>query len=172
MWQRRAWLVVISLIAAAMTFTVLKPVARAASCDGLSHIGCHDGVDQSGRTPGALYDAAVEGLREARTPSERDLARRAMRDAFDPSMSNPRAVECNNNPGRAGSFAACVAGTGPEPGLTMVIACQQSLDDGRVLVDGSKLPSAANYKVVRYQPRSSEMGWSHGTCEIVFTGRH
>ena len=135
-------------------------------------MGCYEGVDQSGRSPGALYDAAAEGFKEARTPFERDLARRAMRDAFKPSMSNPRAVECNKSLGGAESFAACVAGTGPEPGLAMVIGCQQNIADGRVLLDGRSLPAGARYKVVRYQPRSTEAGWSHGVCEIVFAGRH
>ena len=143
--------------------------AKAAYCSGASHMGCYEGVDPSGRTPGAMYDAAVEGLREARTPAEREVAHRAMRDAFNPTMSDPRAVECNKSPGPAGSFAACVAGAGPRPGMAMIIDCQQDLDDGRVLVDGRVLPAGAHYKVARYRPQSTDPGWSHGTCEIVFT---
>lgn len=143
--------------------------ARAVSCSGASHIGCSEGIDQSGRSPGGLYNAAVEGLKEARTPGERALARRAMRDAFDPKMSNQRAVECNGNPGTDRDFFACVAGIGPAPGMRMTVSCQQNLSDGRVLMDGRVLPAGAHYKVVRYQPASTDDGWSHGSCDVEFT---
>jgi hypothetical protein len=159
----------IPALLAVTALTVMPRAAVAAYCSGGSRMACSEGVDRSGRTPGAMYDAAAEGLREARTPAEKELARRAMRDAFDPSMSDPRAVACNRNPGPPGSFAACVAGTGPRPGLAMVLECQQNLSDGRILVDGRSLPAGARYRVVRYRPRAADPGWSHGTCEIVFT---
>ena len=152
----------------ALSITVTNG-ANAAHCDGASHISCHEGIDQSGRSPGALYDAAVEGLRESRMGAERDLARRAMKDAFDPAMSNPRAVECNQASNRNSSFAVCMTGSGPAPGLKMSIPCQQNLDDGRLLVNGPSLPTGAHYKVTRYQPRSNETGWSYGVCEVTIT---
>ena len=143
--------------------------AYAVACSGASHIGCSEGIDQSGRSPGALYDAAVEGLKEARTPGERALARRAMRDALNPKMSNQRAVECNRNPGASRDYFACVAGAGPAPGLRMIISCQQNLSDGRILVDGQVLPAGTRYEVVRYQPSSTDNDWSHGSCDVEFT---
>lgn len=143
--------------------------SRAAYCEGASHVTCYEGVDQSGRTPGGRYNMAVEGLAEARTPAEQALARRAMKDALDPSTTNPRAVECNQPSMKGRSFAACMAGPGPSPGLRMNIPCQQNLDDGRLLVDGQNLPTGSHYKVTRYQPSSNEMGWSHGMCEIVLS---
>lgn len=152
-----------------LTFTTTKTeLASAAYCDGASHIGCYEGVDQSGRSPGGLYDAAVEGLKGAQTESQRALARKAKKDAFDPKMSNQRAVGCNRNPGAGRDFSACVASEGPAPGLRMTIECQQNLSDGRVLVDSRVLPAGAQHKVVRYHPTSTGGGWSHGTCEVEF----
>lgn len=153
------------------TLFVSSSEAQGAFCEGASHIGCFEGVDQSGRSPGALYNVAVEGLKEARTMDERALAHRAIKDAFDPKMSNQRAVECNRNPGAIRDFAACVAGTGPAPGMKMTISCQQNLSDGRVLVYGLVLPAGARYKVLRYQSASTNNGWSYGSCELEFTRR-
>ena len=106
------------LIAFLGLVAILLPLhsARAAYCEGASHMGCYEGVDPSGRTPGAMYDAAVEGLKEARTQAERALAQKAMRDAFNPRMSNPRAIECYQNPGPNRDFAACVQGKALLPG--------------------------------------------------------
>ncbi len=158
-----------TLIGACVSLMLSMEQVHAAYCDGASHITCYEGIDQSGRTPGQRYDMAVEGLTEAKTNTERELARRAMKDALDPSTSNPRAVECNQPFIKGRSFSACMAGKGPASGLTMNIPCQQNLDDGRLLVDGQSLPTGSHYKVTRYIPSSNEMGWSHGTCDIVFT---
>lgn len=143
-------------------------VTRAAFCDGASHIGCHHGVDRSGRSPGALYDAAAEGLREARTPAERALARKAMKDAFDPAMSDQRAVACNRSPGQ-GSFQQCFHGSGPAPGLRMTLPCQQNISDGRILVDRRYLPMASRFRITHYYPDTpNNVGWTHGKCDIIF----
>ncbi len=75
MFQGRATQAGICVIAAAFSCLVSTYTAKAAHCDGASHMGCYEGVDQSGRSPGALYDAAAEGLREARTPAEHDPER-------------------------------------------------------------------------------------------------
>lgn len=156
------------ILAVAMLITCSQ-IAHAAYCEGASHVTCYEGGDQSGRSSGERYNIAVEGLSEARTPSEQELARRAMKDALDPSTANPRAVDCNQPSIKKRSFSTCMAGSGPTPGLKMSIPCQQNLDDGRLLVDGQNLPTGSHYKVIHYQPSSNEMGWSHGMCEIIFT---
>lgn len=50
------------------------------------------------------------------------------------------------------------------PAIEMVISCQQNLSDGRILVDGTMLPTNARYTVRQYTPRRSEAGWSYGEC--------
>jgi hypothetical protein len=70
--------------------------ASAAYCEGVSHVACYEGTDPSNRSQDAKYNMAVEGLREARTPQERGLALKAMRDAYDPPL-NPNAMNiCNS----------------------------------------------------------------------------
>ena len=61
----------------------------------------------------------------------------------------------------------CIAAT--QPPIEMVIGCQQSLSDGRILVDGRMLPVDARYVVRQYRPQRSEGGWSHGECRIAIT---
>jgi hypothetical protein len=141
----------------------------AAHCEGGSHISCAEGIDRSGRSPGALYDAAAEALREAQTPAQAALARKAMRDALNPAMSDPRAVACNGAGGGPQAFQACMAGPGPTPGLQMTMQCQQNLLDGRILVaDGRLLPAGAQFKITHYRPNGPYgNGWTRGECEIT-----
>lgn len=139
----------------------------AAYCAGASHMGCYEGVDRSGRSPGALYDAAAEGLREARTPAERDRARRAMKDAFNPAMSDQRAIEYNRVGGGPERFQRCMQGPGAPPGVTITVPCQQNLVDGRILVDGHFLVAGVRFNVSHCRSQSSSGdGWSHGECLI------
>jgi len=56
-----------------------------------------------------------------------------------------------------------------EAGIKMTIPCQQSLSDGRILVDGTLLPSGARYKVLSYKPKTSDNGWSSGECVLDIT---
>jgi len=62
-----------------------------------------------------------------------------------------------------------LSGAAGAAGIKMTIPCQQNLNDGRILVDGTFLPSAARYKVLSYTPKSSDGGWSHGECQLDVT---
>jgi hypothetical protein len=131
-------------------------------------MSCVEGIDRSGRSPGGLYDAAAEALREAQTPEQAALARKAMKDAFNPVMSDPRAIACNGMGGGPKAFQACMAGPGPTPGLQMTMQCQQNLSDGRLLIaDGRLLPAGAHFKITHYHPEAVGDGWTHGECEIT-----
>jgi hypothetical protein len=142
--------------------------ALAAHCEGVSHMSCVEGIDRSGRSASGLYDAAVEALREAQTPEQRALARKAMKDALNPAMSYKRAVLCNQAGGGVAKFQQCMKGPGPDPGLHMTIPCQQNLTDGRVLMDGRFLPIGAHYDILHYHPLSADQnGWTHGECEVA-----
>jgi hypothetical protein len=56
------------------------------------------------------------------------------------------------------------------PAIGMVVACQQNLSDGRILVtDGTLLPPDARYVVKRYTPSTKDAGWSHGQCVLSVT---
>jgi hypothetical protein len=48
----------------------------------------------------------------------------------------------------------------------MTIACQKNMDDGRILVDGTQLPTNATYKVKSFHSTSRDGTWSYGTCVI------
>ena len=75
--------------------------------------GCQEGIDPSGRTPGAMYDAAAEVLKSPKSETQRTLARRAMKDAFNPKMSDPRAIECNKAGGSVDFRMRPRQGAGP-----------------------------------------------------------
>ena len=90
----------------------LGPVARAAYCEGGSRITCYEGVDRSGRSSDALFSAALEGLSEAKTSAQTELARQAIRDAVNPAMSDQRAIICNNSHGGPSSFVPCMQENG------------------------------------------------------------
>ena len=146
--------------------------ALAAYCMGGSRMACYEGVDASGRSPGALYDAAVEGLREAQTPAQRDLARRAMKDALNPAMSDQRAILCNQADGDPVKFQQCVKGPGPARDMKMTVPCQQNTGDGRVLLDSRFVPAGAHYNIQHYHPQSVDgNGWTHGECDIAVAAK-
>ncbi len=137
-------------------------------CLGASHMGCYEGIDTSGRSPQALYEAAVEALREAATPAQQELARRAMKDAFNPAVSDQRAVVCNQAGGGPEQFQRCMNELGSTAGLKMTVSCQQNLSDGRMLIDGRMLPTGTRYNVLHYRPElANEGGWTRGECEII-----
>jgi len=89
---------------------LLAPLpAGAVHCEGGSRMACVEGVDQSGRAPLALYEAAREALLTARTPAEGRLAVRAMFEAFNPQLSDWRAIYCNvHSPGGFAGFQECM----------------------------------------------------------------
>ena len=66
-------------------------------------------------------------------------------------------------------FVATPALAAPAP-IEMVMACQQSLSDGRILVsNGNLLPPNARYVIKRYTPKGQDNGWSHGECVLSVT---
>jgi len=131
-------------------------------------MACYEGIDTSGRTPAALHDAAVEALREARTPADAALARKAMQDAYNPAMSDQRAVICNQAGGGPEQFKQCMSAHAPAANVKMTVPCQQNLGDGKILLDGRYVPTSARYNILHYQPQSpNENGWTHGQCEIA-----
>ena len=87
----------------------------AAYCEGASGIACYEGVDRSGRSPETLYRFAQLALASATTSEQRDLAIRAMKDAFDPSLSDQRALYCNQRKGGFDDFQRCMRPSGPQP---------------------------------------------------------
>ena len=82
--------------------------AWAAYCEGVSHIACYPGVDRSGRDPAGLYQAAIEGLKNAQDPTQGRLAVDAMYDAFSARGSDWRAIYCNVHAGGPNNFLNCV----------------------------------------------------------------
>lgn len=66
-------------------------------------------------------------------------------------------------------FGLLVCAADAKAGMKMTIPCQQSLLDGRVLVDGTLLPEAVRYKVLSYKPRTRADGWSYGECVLDVT---
>ncbi len=96
-------------IAAALgALMLVSPSVQAAYCAGASHMGCYPGIDGSGRPPMAMYEAAVEGLKEARNPAEAKLAIQAMYDAFNPRAADWRAMYCNGHAGGPQLYQSCI----------------------------------------------------------------
>jgi hypothetical protein len=141
--------------------------AKAEYCQGVSRMACYPGIDNSGRTPGALYDAAAEALREANTPEEKAAAHQAMKDAFNPAMQNQRAVICNKTVHSTQDFAQCMAGVPPNQDMQISVPCSQRLSDGKIMYQGGYLPAGSEYHVKSYAPQTVSDGWSYGVCAFL-----
>lgn len=70
---------------------------------------CYNGIDGSGRGPQGMKDSAQEILDHPQgyTHETLSMARKALKDADNPSMYDPIAVECNK-PGIVKNFVECV----------------------------------------------------------------
>lgn len=71
------------------------------------------------------------------------------------------------------TLAFTIAATGAQAqvaGAEMLMQCQQSRDDGRLLIaNGSMLPKNWGFKILRYHPTEGDEFWTNGPCTIRLT---
>lgn len=79
---------------------------------------CYNGIDGSGRGPQAMKSSAQEILNHSQgyAPETLSMARKALKDADNPSMYDSITVECNNS-GNVKNFTECVRDGHAKKGL-------------------------------------------------------
>lgn len=66
----------------------------------------------------------------------------------------------------AGAIALDISTAGAQTKLRL--ECQRNLSDGRTLVtDDRRIPEGSGFKVLSFEARRTESGWSYGPCEVV-----